>query len=310
MNEEQAGGGNGGAVSRFRAAAAGGTGWFAVFGAALSVLFLPILAKLVVFCLRDNVNSYNILVPAMSAWLVWNRRRDIQPAAGRPNLPAAALLLVGAPLLAYGLWFTMCAGWNVNDRLSVAALVFVSALLGGAAALVGPACLRSALGPALMLFFFVPVPSAAKDFLSVGLQHVSAWTLAWLLHLTTIPVFREGTVFHFPGLTLQVAEECSGIRSTVALFVTSLAGGVLFLRAPWRRAVLAASVFPIAALRNAVRILALAVGTLYVDPGVLESPLHRRGGPLFFVMSLLPLFVIMIILYRGEKKSKEGVSEL
>jgi len=307
MNEERAMEGRSGALSRLRASAAGGTGSFAVFGAALSLLFLPLLTKLVRFCIEDDVNSYVVLVPAMASWLVWTRRRNIHPAAARPpNTAAAASFLVVAPLLAYGQWFMLRDVWNAGDRLSVAALVFVVALLGGAAALVGRACLRSVLGPALLVFCFVPMPSAVKHYLSVGLQHVSAWTLAGLLHLTTIPVFREGTVFHFPGLTLKVAEECSGIRSTVALFVTSLAGGVLFFRAPWRRAVLAASVFPIAALRNAFRIMTLAVGALYVDPGVLESPLHRRGGPLFFVLSLAPLFAIMVTLYRGEKKVEKG----
>ena len=43
---------------------------------------------------------------------------------------------------------------------------------------------------------------------------------------------RHGTVFELPGIVLQVAQECSGIRSSWVLLITSLLASHLFLKNP------------------------------------------------------------------------------
>jgi exosortase len=134
--------------------------------------------------------------------------------------------------------------------------------------------------------------------LSKALQHASAAATGLLFRLSPVPYYREGLTFHMPRLTVEVAIECSGIRSSVVLFITSLMASHLFLQQRWKKAVLVLSVVPIGILRNAVRILTISVLTVYVHQGVIEGPLHRRGGPLFFVLSLAVLFALLFLLRR------------
>lgn len=65
---------------------------------------------------------------------------------------------------------------------------------------------------------------------------------------------------------MEVAPQCSGIRSSLVLFITSLIGGYLFLRSPWRRFALAAFVLPLALLRNGFRVFVLGQLCVQVGP--------------------------------------------
>jgi exosortase len=162
--------------------------------------------------------------------------------------------------------------------------------------------MRAVLFPALFLYFLVPIPSAVMHGFNTILQHFTGWALTGLLWLTPTPVMQDGLSFHFPGFSLHIAEECSGVRSTLVLLITSIVAGMLFLRAPWRRGLLIACFLPIAALRNAARILTLALGALHIDQAILDGPLHQRGGTPFFALSLIPLFAIVVMLRSGERK--------
>jgi exosortase/archaeosortase family protein len=105
-----------------------------------------------------------------------------------------------------------------------------------------------------------------------------------------------------PNIALRVAQECSGIRSSWVLFITSVLASYLFLRSPWRRAVLVLFIFPLAILRNGFRIMVIGLLCVHIGPEMIHSIIHRRGGPLFFALSLIPLFLLPWWLWRGERK--------
>jgi exosortase/archaeosortase family protein len=100
---------------------------------------------------------------------------------------------------------------------------------------------------------------------------------------------------------LEVARECSGIRSTWVLFITSLVASHMFLKSPWRRFVLVAFVIPLGVLRNGFRILVIALLCVHVGPHMVDSFVHHQGGPIFFVLSLVPLFLLMAWLRRRDR---------
>jgi len=57
---------------------------------------------------------------------------------------------------------------------------------------------------------------------------------------------------------------------------------------------------PFAVFKNGTRVVTLALLGAYVDPEILDSPLHRQGGPIFLVASLLGIFVLIWILGKAE----------
>ncbi len=103
-------------------------------------------------------------------------------------------------------------------------------------------------------------------------------------------------------MTLKVAKECSGIRSSWVLFISSLLMSHLFLRTRWRRIVLVAFVIPLGILRNGFRILVIGLLCVYVGPYMIDSSIHHRGGPLFFALSLIPLFILLWWLWHQEQR--------
>ena len=68
---------------------------------------------------------------------------------------------------------------------------------------------------------------------------------------------------------------------------------ISFSKSPWRRIVLVAFVIPLGIVRNGFRILVIGLLCVHVGPHMIDSVIHHRGGPLFFALSLVPLFLLL-----------------
>lgn len=274
---------------------------FAITVLGLGVAFAMPLYELVRLALRDDACSHVILIPFISAYLIWQRRSCL-PDAIRSSWRGAVIAALFSLLLVV-LSFT---GWgapsNADDRLSLVILSFAGLVLAAALACLGTAGVRRMLFPLLFLFFMVPLPSPVIVAIERALQHASAEAAHLFFWSSGETFLRSGLQFRLPGLTVQVAQECSGIRSTLVLVITGLLAGHLFLRTHSRRVALALLVVPIAILRNGFRVFVISALTVHVNPEIIDSPLHHRGGPIFFALSLIPLFVVVWLLKRTERK--------
>ena len=77
--------------------------------------------------------------------------------------------------------------------------------------------------------------------------------------MTGVSYHRSGLVFEFPNVAVRVAEECSGIRSSLSLFTLIIITGYLFLRTFSRRVILALAIFPITVVKNGFRIVTITL---------------------------------------------------
>jgi exosortase len=154
--------------------------------------------------------------------------------------------------------------------------------------------------PIGFLLFTVPLPDRVLHFLETASQLASTEAAAIFFAIAQTPMLREGAVFHLPGIAIEVAQECSGIRSTWVLFIITVASSFLFLKSPWRRVFLIAFVIPLAILRNGFRIWVIGFLCVEFGPQMIDSTIHHHGGPLFFALSLIPLFLFLWWLQRGE----------
>jgi exosortase C (VPDSG-CTERM-specific) len=152
----------------------------------------------------------------------------------------------------------------------------------------------------------VPFPAFLTHATEVFFQHASADAASVMLALSQTPVLRDGLFFKLPGITIEVAQECSGIRSTLVLFITSLVGAYLFFHSKTHRALLTLAIIPIAIVRNGFRIFTIAMLCVHISPDMIRSWIHKRGGPIFFALSLIPFFALLLILYRRERKAKNA----
>lgn len=281
-----------------------------LFGLSLPVFWKP-LWTLGGFALGSEQYSHILLIPLVTVFLLYQERRTI---FGNPSARDRARggTAIGAGLLLHALYLYLATGgrWSLNDRISLATFSVVLVWLGLFLTFYGRQAFRAALFPLLFLFLMVPIPEAMLDSVIVALQKASGEVTAILFNLSGIPVFRDGLVFVLPNnIVIEVARECSGIRSSLALFITSLLAGHFFLQKWTRKAVLWAMVFPITIFKNGLRIVTLSVLAVYVDPAILESAAHRRGGVPFFGLALLVLGAVLWLLRRTEASGTQKGSE-
>ena len=264
----------------------------------VTLLFVQPLARLLVVALRDDLHSYIPIVPLISGYLLYVQPKTVVPY--RSSIGATTMLAaVGFAALAAGIGLQ--GSLSVNDDLTLMTLAYVSFILAGGFLFLGSKRMGAAAFPAAFLMFMVPLPDGAVDWLERASVARSADAAAWLFNVSGTPLFREGTILTLPGIVLEVARECSGIRSSVVLFITSMLASHLFLRSGWRRVVLVAFVIPLAIVRNAFRILVIGLLCVHVGPHMSDSFIHRRGGPIFFVLSLVPLLMLLLWLRRQDK---------
>ncbi|HEY9175267.1 MAG TPA: exosortase/archaeosortase family protein [Verrucomicrobiae bacterium] len=286
---------------------------FGLFVIALCLVFINPLLVLLRFAYETEMYSHILLIPVVSGYLIWQRRKEVFPPPASSPAMAAIPLVLG--LLAVNAFFILSGRKALAadcDWLALTIFAWFCFLQAGALFLLGASFLRAFAFPAAFLIFMVPMPTFMLNGLEVFLQHASAEAAALLYAITGQTVFREGLVFRLPGLTIQVAQECSGVRSTFVLFITSLVAAQWFLRTTVARAILVLAVLPLAILRNAFRIAVISMLTVHVDSRIIDSPLHHRGGPIFFALSLVPFFALLWWLRRRENRHRpnQGVGVL
>ena len=175
----------------------------------------------------------------------------------------------------------------------------MSLLAAGGFLFRGSKWMAAAAFPFAFLVFMVPLPDGAVNWLESASASASADAAALYFAVAGTSLVRNGPVFELPGFVMEVAKECSGIRSSWVLFITSVLAAHLFLESPWRRLVLVAFVIPLGILRNGFRVFVIGQLCVHVGPHMIDSVIHRQGGPLFFALSLVPLFLLLWWLRRG-----------
>jgi exosortase len=237
--------------------------------------------------------SHILLIPFISAWLMFIDRRRIFKSLSSDVFTCSALLVPGIALV---LWSIRTQ--PVSPSLCAFGLVLVC--IAGFALAFGREPLKAARFPLMFLFLFIPLPEALLNRVVYFLQKGSAEISALLFGLTPLPVLREGFVFHLPRFSIEVARECSGIRSSIALLVLAILVGHFFLRTWWKQVVFLLAGFVVMIVKNGIRIVTLTTLATYVDPGFLYGNLHREGGVVFFMIGLLLMVPVFWILQRGE----------
>lgn len=285
---------------------AGHHGWGSTLPLTLTVLFaafaLP-LYQLFAFTSKHELFSYIVLIPFVSGYWLWLDRSALQPGSASRRRWAPAPFALGLGLIALH-WGLKLSGTQLAtvDALALTTLAFISALTSVCLYFLPAATLRIIAFPLGFLLFLVPFPGFFHAGVEAALQHASAATSSWIFQLIGTPVFLQGTLMQLPGFSMEVAPECSGIRSSIVLLITSVVAGKLFLRSGWSRILLVALVAPISVIRNAFRITVIGELCVRVGPHMIDSFIHARGGPIFFALSLVPMLAAIYWLARRERK--------
>jgi len=278
--------------------------WFAALWAVSLLLGWRALVDTFTLSLRDDQQTYLLLILPVSAALIFLEWRAVRTAV-TVNVRMGFTCLAIAVLIACS-----ALGWPTafpsDVRLSITMLALVLWWIGSFLLCFGSRASRLVLFPLCFLLGLVPLPQLVVNAIVGLLQQGSAGAAQALFVVCGVPVAQDGVLLTIPGLTLQVSQECSSIRSSSMLLVTTMVLAQLLLRSPWRKALVIALAVPLSVTKNGLRIFTIAMLGTRVDPAYLTGRLHHQGGIVFFAIILLLTFAVLWILRKGEGLSPES----
>ncbi len=246
-----------------------------------------------------SVDQYSqiLVVPPISLALLYLERNTIFAKLSYSAL-GGALFAIFAALFAFIAIFVR----RVDDSgyISLSILLFCGCSIAAFLFSYGPATFRSAIFPLCFLVFMTPLPDPVRNRVIVFLQYGSAIVTDWFFSITNIPFSRDGVIIVLPTVTIEIAQECSGIRSSVILVIAGLVLAHLFLRKAWTKVILIVLLVPLTIAKNGLRIFTLSTLGMYVNPSFLSGRLHHQGGIVFFAVSFVALWFIVWILQKIE----------
>lgn len=271
--------------------------------ACLTVLALALALPPLLVLLRtrwmSEYYSHIVLVPAVSAYIIFRRRKDMFRGTASFHRWGVAAMAAGLGLYVAGRFL----GGGIDVRASLSTLAALLFWCGAYLVLYGKNGSRRAFFPLAFLVFAVPIPALVIDKIIAVLVVGSAYMTRLLFMVFRVPFVQDGPVFHLPGFSVEVAQQCSGIRSSLALLITTVLAGHIFLRKFRSQALLALAVLPVALFKNAVRIVTLYLLSYFVDIRIIRGGfLHRSGGFIFFGLGLVVLASILWLLRQGESR--------
>jgi exosortase len=259
------------------------------FGALLLACYAPVIIALVKNWGSDDDMGHGYFVPAIAAYIAWQKKDEVAALVPKPNWWGLAIVLYGAFQLYLG---------TLGAELFLARTSLVISMIGIVLFLGGTEYLKKLAFPLFLLFLMIPIPAIIYNKITFPLQILASQAADVALNLINIPVLREGNILELPNQRLSVVEACSGIRSLLTLTFLSLVYGYFFEKRNWVRVALFLSTIPIAITANAGRVTLTGILT-EVKPEYAEGFFHEFSGWVIFMIALAIMVAIHQAITRG-----------
>ncbi len=228
-----------------------------------------------------------LLVPFVSAYLVYQRRAAWQAEAARPCGWGLAWLVIS--MLGY-----LLAIFPVRNAMLMG-YAAVSALAGLVWFMTGTRVTRHLLPALAFMVFAVKVSDRVWDAVSWKLQMLAARGAAFLLFMTGADVDLKGaTLTVWDGVrvvaALNVEEACSGLRLLMGLLAVGTALVFLSNRRPLVRGLQWLLIVPVALVLNMVRIV-ISGWLVRVAPDLIRGDAH---GLVAFIMVIAAVGLLVL----------------
>ncbi len=249
--------------------------------------YAPTLAGLFEIWSNEADYSHGFFVIPLAAFFLW-LRRDRMP-LDHPMAPS----VVAIGLLVFALALRL-----VGVLLYIApldALTIPIWLAGSIWLLCGLRWMLWTLPAVAFLFFMAPLPYSIESQLSFPLQSVATTVSAWMLQVVGQPAVTMGNVIVLDDNVLNVEEACSGLRMFLGISALAAAYCIVMRRPWWEKAIVVASVLPIAVVSNSLRIAGTGLCYQYFGEESSKQLIHDSAG--FFVIFVAAAMMGALVWY-------------
>jgi exosortase D (VPLPA-CTERM-specific) len=259
----------------------------AIVCAAMFVPFARVLGELYGVWNLQPEYSHGVIIPFLSAYLIWRRRDELRGLAFTGSWLGLAVLCLGLTLRWIGETTTM----RTIEHYALLVVIY-----GAVLALIGPALFRRLWVPLLLLVFAMPLPSFFDSAVSLQLRLWSSQLGVWFIRAAGVSVLLEGNIIDLGNYKLEVADACSGLRYLLPLMTLAFIMAYLY-RAPfWKRALVFLSSIPITVLMNSLRIGFIGITVDQWGESMAEGLLHDVEGWVVFMFSTLAVAGVALVL--------------
>jgi exosortase len=251
-------------------------------------LYYQIIFDMVMDWYTDSDYSHGFLVPFISAYIIWTNREKISTLRMKPDNLGFLVLFIGLVIFLVGItgaeYFTM--------RFSM-----IPIILGIVYSLYGREMVTSVLLPVGFLVCMIPIPAIVFNMVAFPLKLLATNIATNIIQFIDIPVAKDGNVIHLTGMSLEVADACSGIRSLMSMIALGVAYAYIFERSMVKRTILVICIVPITIITNVARVTGTGILSHYIGPAAASGFFHEFAGIVVFLVAFA-MFISVATLLR------------
>lgn len=256
--------------------------------AAILTMFARDWATMAMLWWDSSTYNHILIVPAILAWLVWQRAGELAKVDPQPWWPGLVPLA--------GALFLWLLG-DISGLATAAHLGVVLALQAVTLAILGPRICWGLAFPLCYALFLVPIGYE----LVPALQMITASITIALTEASGIPAHIEGVFIDTPAGLFEVAEACSGVKFLVAMIALGALVAHVCFQSWWRRAAFMMLAVSIPIIANGIR----AWGTIYIAQS--QGISFAAGFDHIFYGWIFFALVMGLLLLIGSKFFDRGV---
>ncbi|MBX3604375.1 MAG: exosortase B [Piscinibacter sp.] len=232
-----------------------------------------------------ETQGHELLVMAISAWLIYRRRGELAAIESRPATAVGGIVFVMA-LACY-----LVGRVHGVFRLELLSLILMPAAL--VLSFKGWAGLRVIWFALFFLLFAVPLPFSAVLAITGPMKAAVSAVAVQLLQVVGYPVGRSGVIITIGQYQLLVNEACAGLQTMFVLEAMGLLyASLMNHESVLRNSLLALLVVPIAFVANVVRVITLTLITFHFGDAAGQGFLHGFAGIVLFMVALAMVIAV------------------
>lgn len=230
----------------------------------------------------DSYYSHGFIVPFVTVFLIWLKRRQLRLTAWNYSFPGAVLILcsLSAHIISIFAQTFFLSGFS-----------FIFLIFGICLFLFGKEITKNIIFPLAFLIFMIPLPLVAINAVSFPMKMFVTKSVVLILKtFMNLPITNEGFQIFFPRGSLIVENPCSGLRSLITMLALGSIFAYLSKESMPKRILLFLLAFPIAIFSNMIRVILLCLAVFIYGNKMSEGFFHDFSGYLVFIIAFCSLW--------------------